>query len=275
MERKKNYRKTSNINLFNINILKYRLKDFVGTNSHLGYEIKRWNPQMRPFIWGVRNGMHVLNMTVTILIFKRVLYLLPTLIKLRKYILFISENKQIDHVLRKVVLNFKQHICCNRWIGGVLTNFQRIRANLRFLNFAKIKRKFLSRKRKKIKAALSGILKLYRIPKLVIVLNAVKSKWAVNEIKSFHLLFVAIIDSSMNAMQNNFNIPGNVYGFASQIFYIKIFQNCIQNSYQREKLYFSPTLREKYNKTKIKIKLNSLSISNERERERQKKRRKV
>lgn len=123
-----------NSNLQNINFkktlissvvpLQYTFKHFICVNAHLGNNVKRWNPNLKVYLFASRNGMHVLNLQSTTFVFRRLFYLLTLIIKLRKSLLFVSENKNIDFILKKIVLNFGQHITSNRWIGGTISNFK-------------------------------------------------------------------------------------------------------------------------------------------------------
>lgn len=226
-------------------LIKFSLKQLISANAHLGYEVNRWNPEMKSFLWGSRSNMHILNLQETSLIFRRVFAFTTTLIKLRKLLLFSSENKHIDHVLKKILLVENQSMSSNRWIGGIITNYKEIRKNIRFLTTrynTKLKYKLLSNRRKKLKVALEGLFELYQIPSLVIILNGVKSRWAINEVLSKNLPCAAIIDSVSNSkLKVNFPIPGNVYGFATQVLYVKLFITLIKNARLYEILTFVQT----------------------------------
>jgi small subunit ribosomal protein S2 len=209
------------------------IKHLIAANTHLGYEINRWNPEMKPILCGIRSNMHILNMQESILIFRRVFAFTTILIKLRKFILFSSENKNIDYILKKIILLEKQYISCNRWIGGIISNFKEIRNNIRILTTrydTLMKYSLLSNRRKKLKLSLEGLIELYQLPALVIVLNGVKGKWVINEVSSKYIPCGAIFDSITTNQNLTFIMPGNVYGFATQILYIKLFQNVIRNA---------------------------------------------
>jgi len=111
----------------NILLVNFSLKQLISANAHLGYEVNRWNPNTKTFLWGIRNNMHILNIQETSLIFRRVFAFTTGLIKMRKLLLFASENKHIDHVLKKLVLSESLSIATNRWIGGIITNFKEIK----------------------------------------------------------------------------------------------------------------------------------------------------
>jgi small subunit ribosomal protein S2 len=224
--------------ILSVSKLSFTYKYFITTNSHLGYDIKRWNPEMKIYIFGARNHMHILNLIYSTLNLRRVFNIFSLLIKLRKSILFISENKEIDHVLKKIILNIGQYITCNRWIGGILSNRQVWNYGYGLLRRAD-PLNILDRKSKKLKLIYDGIKYLEQIPMFGIILNGVKSKWALNEFRSFNVLCAVIIDSNIGSSLNApYLIPGNVHGFASQIFFIKLFEIAILNGELKEKQFF-------------------------------------
>lgn len=240
LQNKKIFAKKSSKFVGRITLLRFSLKQLVAANAHLGYEVNRWNPNMKSFLWGIRSDMHILNIQETSLVLRRVFAFTMGLIKLRKTILFASENKHIDNILKKIVLVEDQHIATNRWIGGIITNLKQIRKNITILSTGfntKIKYNLLSNRRKKLKLSLEGLVHFYQLPSLVVVLNGVKSKWVINEIMSNNIPCAAIIDSAANT-KVNFPIPGNVYGFATQVLYIKLFIALIKNARLQELLFF-------------------------------------
>ncbi len=283
MKRKLSYKK---INLIK---RKYRIKDylrsilkfnfifkqFLAVNAHLGYEIKYWNNQMRFFIYGQRNSFHILNLHISILMLKRICVLINSILKVHKNILFISENKNIDIILQKIIMSSKQFITCKRWLGGTISNFFIIYQNISifykriknvfkmqnyfFKNYFLLKNNNLLRKKinkkliyflkllkktVKYQFMLDGIYGLRRLPKLVIILNGVKSKWALNEIMEKKLCCGVILDS-LSILHNNlitFPIPGNSFSFSTQVFLCSVFKINILNSLLHEKLFLKLNL---------------------------------
>lgn len=244
------FNREKNLRLINsILMAKFSLKQLISANAHLGYERNRWNPDMKALIWGVRSNMHILNLQETSLIIRRIFAFTTNIIKLRKLILFASENKHIDHVLKKIALIENQVISTNRWIGGIITNFKQIKKNVRLLTTrykTVIKYNLLSNRRKKLKLSLEGLINFNQVPSLVFVLNGVKSKWVINEVISKNIPCAAIVDSASNT-KVHFPIPGNVYGFATQVLYLKLLITLVKNARLQEILTFVETRKLKAN----------------------------
>jgi len=238
----------------------FNLKQFITSNSHLGYEVKRWNPEMRSYIVGVRSGMHILDLQITLLNFKRLIYFISSLIKFRKHLLFASENKQIDHILKQVVIFSNQFISAYRWIGGIISNFKFLYSIINGLTSSSLNLEFIPNRRKKLRLSLEGLRGLNRLPSLLIVMNSVKSKWAMNECNAATIPIAAIVDSTSNiGVTNgspNYIIPGNVHGFASQIFYIKVIQTSIYLNKFRERALFFKSKSTFKSKFRFKSRLN-------------------
>src|SRR5580693_5813111 len=102
------------------------IKQLVTVNGHLGYNLSSWNTQTRMYVWGLRYNYHILNLSKTIYSLRNIFFHINFLLRLRKKILFISENTYIDSYLKKIIHSCKQFISTYRWLGGLLTNCRRV-----------------------------------------------------------------------------------------------------------------------------------------------------
>lgn len=265
---------------FNKNIFKVLksfifISQLVSVNGHLGYNLINWNTQTRMHIWGIRYNYHILNLSKSLYGLRQIFFHLHYLLILRKKILFISENKYIDSYLKKVINSCKQFISTYRWLGGLLTNCRRVlsiirilklkrfnillfkrvlRSNYKFITKFKNKNykfyKTLFNKRKKNLIVLrkfrrydhiiSGFYKLKGLPHFVVILNGVKSKWAINESLVSGIPSAVFIDSISPLIKNklHYRVAVNTSSFGVQSLLCGLFRSQIVLSYSKHKLFF-------------------------------------
>jgi len=250
------------------------MRQIVSINGHLGHKVSSWNSQTRLFIWGERSNYHILSLSLSISSIRSVLSHINFLLNLRKKLLFISENIYIDYYLKKIIASSQQSISCNRWLGGLLSNYRLVYGALRstksrqkyinilkkkFLSFFQAKNRdsaefVLSSKQKYFKLlnrfedVSSGFLRtLTSIPKFVIVLDGVKSKWAANELRVVGIPNAICIDSvsSLNYFTSHYLIPINTSSFAVQTLLCSFFKFNILVSYIKICLVFKIILLKK------------------------------
>ncbi|MFN5945437.1 MAG: 30S ribosomal protein S2 [Phycisphaerae bacterium] len=198
------------------------VQDLIEAGIHFGQRSSGWNPKMQPFIYGKRNGIHIIDIKETIkglLIAKK---LIAKNVAEGKDVCFVGTKRQAKSVLEGRVPDVKQHYVTERWLGGTLTNFRTIRQRLKRLdeldaieakdNFASYSKKMesmLKREQKKISRNLSGIRHMEKMPGIMVVVDVKSEMTALREAKKLGITTIALIDTDGDPELVDIVIPGN------------------------------------------------------------------
>lgn len=198
------------------------VKDIMEAGVHYGHRSSRWNPKMRPYIYGRRNQIHIIDVKETV----------RGLIRARKYLLrvaaqgglalFVGTKRQAAASISELAAECGMPYCTERWLGGTLTNFRTVRGRLKRLeeleslresgeirNYSKKMQSTLTREYKKIYRNLNGIRDMNRLPECLVVVDPGKEKNAVHEARLLGITVVALIDTDSDPDQVDLAIPGN------------------------------------------------------------------
>jgi small subunit ribosomal protein S2 len=198
------------------------VKALVDAGVHFGHRCSRWNPKMQPYIHGKRNMIHLIDVRETmkgLLLAKR---LITQTVASGKDVLFVGTKRQARTVLETEAQRCGMHYVAERWLGGTLTNFRTIRARLNRLDeleklwetgqietYSKKMKATLQREMEKIKANLSGIRKMERMPGLMFIVDTRREHIAVKEAKKLGVKTIALIDTDSDPDLIDLPIPGN------------------------------------------------------------------
>jgi small subunit ribosomal protein S2 len=198
------------------------VKALVDAGVHFGHRVSRWNPKMQPYIHGKRNMIHLIDVRETmkgLLLAKR---LITQTVASGKDILFVGTKRQARTVVETEAQRCGMHYVSERWLGGTLTNFRTIRARLNRLDeleklwdtgqietYSKKMKSTLQREMDKIKANLSGIRKMERMPGLMFIIDTRREHIAVKEAKKLGVKTIALIDTDSDPDLIDLPIPGN------------------------------------------------------------------
>jgi len=198
------------------------VQDLIESGIHFGQRASNWNPKMQPYIWGKRNGIHIIDIKETIKGLLLAKKFLTRVVAEGKDVCFIGTKRQAKAVLQQRVGDVKMHYCIERWLGGTLTNFRTIRSRLKRLdeldaielkdNFASYSKKMesqLKREQAKIKRNLEGIRHMDKLPGALVVVDVKKEMNAVNEARKLGIPTVCLIDTDGDPDQADIAIPGN------------------------------------------------------------------
>ncbi|MDX2199966.1 MAG: 30S ribosomal protein S2 [Phycisphaerae bacterium] len=199
------------------------VREMLDAGIHFGHRASRWNPKMKPFIYGQRNKIHIIDIRET----------LKGLLRAKKYIaqtvaqggdiLFVGTKRQARELLMENVERCKMHYVTERWLGGTLTNFRTIRNRLDRLNeletlaaspewetgYSKKIKSVLTRELKKIQRNLSGIRRMTRLPAALVIIDMKKEMNAVREAQSLGIPTIGLLDTDGDPDAINIPIPGN------------------------------------------------------------------
>lgn len=198
------------------------VQDLIESGIHFGQRSSGWNPKMTPYIYGKRNGIHIIEIKETVkglLLAKR---FLTKVVSEGKDVCFIGTKRQAKGVIEQRVGDVKMHWVTERWLGGTLTNFRTIRARLKRLeeleaieandNFQSYSKKMesqLRREMRKIKRNLDGIRNMHKLPGALVIIDVRREVTAVREARKLGIPTICLIDTDGDPDMADIAIPGN------------------------------------------------------------------
>jgi small subunit ribosomal protein S2 len=200
------------------------MKELLEAGVHFGHQVRRWNPKMKEFIFGERNGIYIIDLQKTQRMFKEAIKFVTELMgqNSSKTLLFVGTKRQAQDAIRDEAARCNQFYINQRWLGGLLTNFQTIQKSVKRLKeieamqadgrieqFAKKERLQIDRERLALEKNLSGIKDLKRLPDIIFVIDTNKEEIAVKEANRLGIPVVAVVDTNCDPDGVNFVIPGN------------------------------------------------------------------
>lgn len=199
------------------------MKQLLEAGVHFGHQTSRWNPKMKPYIFGARNGIHIIDLQQTVTMFKDVESVVREITASGGSILFIGTKKQAQDSVKEEAERCGMFHVHNRWLGGTLTNFSTIRQSIERLrkleemeNDPKIvealtKKEMLGLKREKdkLEQSLGGIKGMRKLPDAVFVVDPKQEEIAVKEARKLGIPVVAVIDTNCDPDMVDYKIPGN------------------------------------------------------------------
>ncbi len=218
------------------------MKQLLEAGVHFGHQMSHWNPRMKPFIFGNRNGIHIIDLQQTASLFKTVYGFVRTVVAGGGKVLFVGTKKQAQGIISEEAIRCGMPFVNTRWLGGTLTNFNTIRSRVDYLLelkkmaeegqlelLPKKEVKGLKREIQKLEYLLGGIINMKRLPEAVFVIDTKKEYTAVREAKKLGIPVIAVIDTNCDPSNADFPIPGNDDAIrAIKLFTSKIADACIE-----------------------------------------------
>ena len=199
----------------------FSLRQLLEAGVHFGHQTHRWNPKMAPFIYGDRNGIHIVDLTQTVPMLDAALNAMREVVARGGRILFVGTKRQAAEPLADAAQRSAQYYINHRWLGGMLTNWKTISHSISRLKtldeqleggaegFTKRERLSLERERAKLQSSLGGIREMGGLPDMLFVIDTNKEALAVAEAKKLGIPVVAITDSNSDPEPIDHPIPGN------------------------------------------------------------------
>jgi small subunit ribosomal protein S2 len=198
------------------------MKELLEAGVHFGHQTKRWNPKMKEFIYGQRNGIYIIDLQKTIKVFKEGLNFMKGLSENGKEILFVGTKKQAQDIVRDAALRCESSYVNQRWLGGLLTNFKVIRGSIdKLVEFEEMREDgrwdLLSKKEqsklekvyRKLSKNLGGIKNMKGVPGAMFVIDSSRETIALLEARKMGVPIVAIVDTNGDPDNLTYPIPGN------------------------------------------------------------------
>ena len=196
--------------------------DLMNAGVHFGHKTRRWNPKMKPYIYGVRNGVTIFDLTVTMKQLAAACDYLSNLASEGKQILFVGAKRQAQECVKGIAESLGMPYMCDRWLGGTLTNSKVVMSRVNYMkklqqqvadgSLDKLPKKEvagLKRELGKLETALGGIANLKGLPAALVVVDVIHEHIAVEEAAKLGIPVVAIVDSNCNPDKIEYVIPGN------------------------------------------------------------------
>ena len=226
------------------------MKELLEAGVHFGHQTKRWNPKMKEYIFGERNGIYIVDLQKTLRLFREVLKFATQLGAEGKTVLFVGTKRQAQEVVAEEAVRAEMFFVNQRWLGGILTNFvtvQKSIARLRELNamateggFDELSKKEVSRlekERKRLEKNLRGILDMDRLPDALYVIDSHREEIAVHEARKLRIPVIAIVDTNCDPGKVDHVIPGNDDALrAIKLFTSRLADAIIEGRQMRESL---------------------------------------
>ena len=198
------------------------MKDLLEAGVHFGHQTKRWNPKMKEYIFGERNGIYIIDLGKTVKLFREAEEFVSNLAAEGRTILFVGTKRQAQDVIAEQAQRCGMFFVNERWLGGLLTNFATIQRSLGRLReletmatdgrYDTLSKKEIARnekERKKLHKNLEGIRGMARLPDAVFVVDTRKEKIAVDEARKLKIPVLGIVDTNCDPDEVDFVIPGN------------------------------------------------------------------
>ena len=198
------------------------MKDLLEAGVHFGHQTKRWNPKMKEYIFGERNGIYIINLGKTVKLFREAEEFVTNLASVGRTILFVGTKRQAKDVIAEEALRCGMFYVNERWLGGLLTNFATIQRSLGRLRdieamstdgrYDTLSKKEIARnekERKKLAKNLDGIRNMSRLPDAVFIVDTKKEQIAVDEARKLKIPVIGIVDTNCDPDEVDFVIPGN------------------------------------------------------------------
>ena len=198
------------------------MKDLLEAGVHFGHQTRRWNPQMKKFIFMERNGIYIIDLQKTLKCIQDARAVITKVVRNGGHVLFVGTKKQAKQMVAEDAGRCGQFHVTERWLGGMLTNFKTIRTSIKRLKeldtmatdgtmekLAKKEQSRLGREREKLQFAFAGIKEMPGLPALVFIIDTKKEKIAVAEANRLGIPIVGIVDTNCDPNVIDYPIPGN------------------------------------------------------------------
>ncbi|MCB9642824.1 MAG: 30S ribosomal protein S2 [Myxococcales bacterium] len=198
------------------------IRELLEAGVHFGHKTSRWNPKMRPYIFGARNGIHIVDLQKSVRMFRQAYDVVRNVVANGQDVLFVGTKKQAQDIVSEEAARSGQYFVQNRWLGGTLTNFVTLKKRVEHLNqmeqmfqdgtvesLPKKERMLMDKESGKLKRNLGGIQQMKRLPGALFLIDPGKDRLAVTEANKLGIPVIAIVDTNADPTMIDYPIPGN------------------------------------------------------------------
>ncbi|HEU5046756.1 MAG TPA: 30S ribosomal protein S2 [Rickettsiales bacterium] len=200
---------------------KFTMSELIEAGAHFGHKTKRWNPKMAPYLFGVRNGLHIIDLQQTVPMLHRALVAVREVVAKNGRVLFVGTKRQAADVVAETAKSCGQYYINQRWLGGMLTNWGTIQASIKRLRkleellsqeetgLTKKELLTLTRDHEKLEKSLGGIKDMGGLPDLIFIIDTNKEDLAVKEAARLNIPVIGILDSNSSPDFITYPVPAN------------------------------------------------------------------
>ena len=197
------------------------MQQLIEAGAHFGHQTHRWNPRMKPYIFGARNGVHIIDLSQTVPLMARALEFVESTVRAGGKVLFVGTKRQAQEPIAQAAKACGQHFVNHRWLGGMLTNWKTISQSIKRLKtleeqlsgdssgLTKKEILQLTRERDKLELSLGGIRDMGGIPDVMFVIDANKEDLAIKEANVLGIPVIGVLDTNVDPNGIAFPVPGN------------------------------------------------------------------
>jgi len=218
------------------------MKQLLEAGVHFGHQTRRWNPKMKPYLFGARNGIYIIDLQKTVRLFRQAYAFIRDTVAKGENVLFVGTKKQAQDAIQEEASRCGQYYVNQRWLGGMLTNFSTIKKSIERLNeisaildnpdqtnYTKKELVSLNRAAEKLTKNLAGIREMRRPPGALFIVDPKKENIAVREAQKLGIPIAAIVDSNCDPDEIDYVIPGNDDAIrAIRLFAAKMADACVE-----------------------------------------------
>lgn len=233
------------------------MKQLLESGVHFGHQTKRWNPKMKPYIYGARNGIYIIDLQQTVKMFKEAYDFIKATNAKGGKVLFVGTKKQAQSAILEESKRCGMGYINNRWVGGFLTNFATVKKSINRLkqldtletspDFASATKKetlMLKRERERMEKYLGGVREIEGLPAALFIIDSKKETIAIKEAKRLGIKVVAIVDTNCDPDEVDYIIPGNDDAIRA----IKLFASSMADACIEGKALYQESLQAKMDK---------------------------
>ena len=200
----------------------FTMRQLVEAGAHFGHNTRRWNPKMSPFLFGVRNGIHIIDLQQSVPMLQRSMQAVRDVVSGGGRVLFVGTKRAASDIVADAARKCGQYYVNHRWLGGMLTNWKTISQSIRRLKeleeqlstgaltgLTKKEQLNLQRERDKLDRALGGIKDMGGLPDILFIIDTNKEALAIEEANTLNIPVVAILDSNSDPRGVTYPVPGN------------------------------------------------------------------
>ncbi|HTP83608.1 MAG TPA: 30S ribosomal protein S2 [Alphaproteobacteria bacterium] len=224
----------------------FTMRQLLESGVHFGHHTRRWNPKMAPFLFGVRNNVHIIDLQQTVPMLEQALNAVRDVAANGGRVLFVGTKRQAAEPIAEAAKRCGQYYVNHRWLGGMLTNWKTISNSIRRLReldeqitqetsgLTKKELLNLTRDRDKLERALGGIKEMGGLPDALFVIDTNKDAIAVDEARRLNIPVIAVVDSNSDPTNIKFPVPGNDDALRAIQLYCDLFSGAVLDGLQAE-----------------------------------------
>lgn len=227
----------------------FTIRQLLESGVHFGHHTRRWNPKMTPYIFGVRNNIHIINLEETVPLLSQALSAIREVAAAGGRILFVGTKKSCSEIISESAKSCGQYYVNHRWLGGMMTNFSTVSNSIKRLKeldgklesedinaLSKKEVLKMTRDRDKLNNSLGGIKEMGGLPDMLFVIDTIKDSIAISEAKTLNIPVVAVLDTNSNPDGIDYPIPGNDDALRAVTLYCNLVSESIIDGLQAEML---------------------------------------